>query len=421
MSGNRIYLTDLDAPVLNDVERQAVESAPAVSMTRDAVLGAARERTGLSDFGKEDFVERLQVWLDAVEEDKGLGPLGRATVFDEAVRYAAARLQLEDLLKRHPEILDIQIDRPIIVAGLPRSGTTHLINILASDPRLRTMQLWESMMPFPFPGEPNGLVEESPRYKLTQEMWKVFGQILQHMPAMHEMEPDHVHEDIELQGLDFTTYLLEWRARIPRWTDYYYKHDQTAHYAYGKRALQALTWLRGPNRWAMKSPPHMENLRPLISVYPDATVVLTHRDPVAVIQSAVTLLAYWDRIRRTDMDLPGLAALWISRIEHMLRACVRDRDALPEGQAVDVIFHEYMADQRGVIERIYATAGLEITPEADERIMGYVNANPRGKHGVVDYDLIDQFGIDIRALRDRFAFYYDRFPVRIEPVKGETA
>ncbi|MGE3746568.1 MAG: sulfotransferase [Sphingomonadaceae bacterium] len=419
MSEHIIRLDDLAHPVLNDVERQFVETAPAVEMTEEAVLSAARERSGLSDFGVSDFRERLKVWLRAVDEDRGLGPLGRATAFDEMVRYAVNRLQLEHLVKEHPEIQDVEIDRPIIVAGLPRSGTTHLVNILASDPRLRSMQLWESMMPFPLPDEQPGPPEQSPRFTQTQEMWKVFGQILQHMPAMHEMEPDHVHEDIELQGLDFTTYLIEWRARVPRWTEYYYRDDQAPQYRYGRKALQALTWLRGPNRWVMKSPPHMENLRPLITTYPDATIALTHRDPVAVIQSAVTLLAYWDRIRRTEMDLPGLAKLWIDRIEHMLRACVRDRDAMPEGQVVDVIFHDYMADQRGVIDRIYATAGLEITPEADARIDGYLNANPRGKHGKVAYDLIGHFGIDVAELRNRFQFYYDRFPVRKEPVLGE--
>jgi hypothetical protein len=235
------------------------------------------------------------------------------------------------------------------------------------------------------------------------------------------MEPEHVHEDIELQAIDFSTYLIEWRARVPRWTEYYYRHDQRPHYAYGKKALQALTWLRGPDRWVMKSPPHMENLAALAATYPDATIVITHRDPIAVIQSAVTLLAYWDRIRRVELDLPGLAELWISRIEHMLRACVRDRDALPADRAVDVIFHEYMADQRSVIDRIYRTAGLEMTAEADDRISTYLAHNPRGKHGQVAYDLIGDFGVDIRALRERFQFYYDRFPVRPEPVLGEEA
>ena len=416
-----IELSDLASPVLNAAEQQAVQNATPVTMTREAVLAAARQQTGLSDFGSNDFLERLDVWMAALEEDRGLGPLGRATAFDEAVRYAANRLQLEDLLRRHPEIEQVQIDRPIIIAGLPRSGTTHLVNVLASDPRLRSMQLWESMMPFPFPGELPGPPEESPRYKLTAEMWQVFGKILQHMPAMHEMEPNHVHEDIELQGLDFTTYLLEWRARVPRWTAYYYQHEQTRHYAYGKKAVQALTWLRGPNRWVIKAPTHMENLRPLIETYPDATIVITHRDPVAVIQSAVTLLAYWDRIRRTDADLPGLANLWIDRIEQMLRACVRDRDALPAKSTVDVIFHEYMADQRGLIDRIYCTAGLEMTAEADQRIHRYLSDNPRGKHGEVVYDLIGTFGVDIAALRKRFQFYYDRFPVRRELVKGEQS
>ena len=415
-----IRLTDLDAPILNDAERAAVTGAHVVRMNREAVLAEARQRTGLSNFGAEDFLERLDVWLASFDEDKGLNALGRAAAFDEAVRYAANRLQLEDLVVRHPEIEDVAIDRPIVVAGLPRSGTTHLVNILASDPRLRSMPLWETMLPFPLPGEQPGPPEQSPRLKLTADQWQVFGKILTHMPAMHEMEPHHVHEDIELQALDFSTYLPEWRARIPRWTGYYYEHDQTPHYAYGRKALQALTWLRGPDRWVIKSPPHMENLPALFATYPDATVVITHRDPVAVIQSAVTLLAYWDRIRRDDADLPGLAELWTARVEHMLRACVRDHDRLPEGQVIDVLFHDYMADQRGLIERVYRTAGLELTADADSRISGYLADNPRGKHGQVAYDLVGDFGVDVAALRERFQFYYDRFPVRREPVLGET-
>jgi len=419
MSSKAIYLGDLATPILNPEEAQAVASARAVVLAEEAVLDEARRQTGLSDFGPDDFRERLDVWMRSAEDDRGLGPLGRAVVFDEAVRYAVSRLRFHRLVADHPEIDTVEIDRPIIIAGLPRSGTTHLVNILASDPRLRSMQLWETMEPFPAPDEKPGPPELSPRYLRTKEMWKVFGGILKYMPAMHEMEPETVHEDIEMQALDFTTYLLEWRARLPRWIEYYYTHDQTSHYLYERRVLQAVTWLRGPNRWVMKSPPHMENFKPLMKAFPDATVVVTHRDPIAVIQSAVTLLAYWDRIRRTDLDLPGLARHWIDRIERLLQCCVRDRDSLPADRAIDVIFHDYMADQRAVIERVYRTAGLELTTQADRAISSYLNANPRGKHGTVIYDLIGCFGVDIVELRRRFKFYYDRFPVQIEPVTGE--
>jgi len=417
-TSNKIYLDDLDKPVRSKIEQEFYESGKPVVMSEEAVLDAARAATGLTDFGPEDFRERLRVWLQSLDEDRGLGMVGRQQMYDECVRYAANRLQLRDAIKRHPEILDVKIDRPIMIAGLPRSGTTHLVNILAADPRLRSAQLWETMLPFPLPGEKPGPITDSPRYTMTCEMWGMFRNVLPHMRAIHEMEPDHVHEDIEFQALDFSTYLIEWRARVPRWSEYYFAHDQTPHYLYEKTALQALTWMRGPNRWVMKSPPHMENLIPLITAFPDATVVITHRDPIAVIQSALTLMAYWDRVRRDAQDLPGLAEHWIGRIEKMLRACVRDRDKLPANQVVDVIFHEYMADQRGLIERIYRTADLELTPEAEARLTGYLDNNLRGRHGQIVYNL-PKFGVDVPALRRRFQFYYDRFPVQKEPTLGE--
>lgn len=421
MKPEDIHLTDLGAPVLTELQQQAIAYAPPVTMDEEAVLAAARERTGLSDFGSDDFRERLRVWLQSFDEDKGLGPLGRAGMFNDCVRYASARLRFEDMARRHPEISDVVIDRPIIIAGLPRSGTTHLVNILAADPRLRSMQLWETMEPIPAPEDrvPDGV--EDPRFTRTREMWGQFENVLSLMPAMHEMAPDHVHEDIELQGLDFSSYLPEWLSRPYRWRDYYYSHDQTPHYAYAKRVLQALTFLKGPNRWVMKSPPHMENLKPLHAVYPDATVVITHRDPVAVIQSAITMIAYGDRIRRQPVDLKELADYWIDRVEHLLQACVRDRDSLPASQTLDVLFDEYMADQKAVIRRVYDMSGLELTAEAEARIDGYLAANPRGKHGRVVYDLKGHFGVDVAALRERFAFYYDRFGVRPERVAGETA
>jgi hypothetical protein len=168
MGRDTIRIDDLAKPVLTALQRQAIAAAPRVELNEQAVLDAARARTGLEDFGPEDFRERLRVWLASFEEDEGLGPLGRATMFGEAVRYAASRLRVEDLLRRHPEIHDVEIDRPIVIAGLPRSGTTHLVNILAADPRLRSMQLWETMEPIPAPQERVAAGELDPRFVRTR-------------------------------------------------------------------------------------------------------------------------------------------------------------------------------------------------------------------------------------------------------------
>ena len=420
MNAPDIHLTDLADPVFSDFERQAIDTAQPVEMSDDAVLSAAMAETGLSDFGPDDFRERLHVWMRSLDEDGGLNDLGRAGSFGMSVRYAANRLRLEDLLKRQPEIQDVIIDRPICIAGLPRSGTTHLVNILAHHPDLRSMQLWESMEPVPKPGEENWEISDNnPRYKRCIDTWQILTVVLKYWSAMHEMEPNHVHEEVELQCIDFSSYMIEWQGRVPRWQQHYFDRDQAPHYRYAKKVLQAMTWYQGPNRWVMKSPPNMENLIPLFDTYPDATVVITHRDPVAVIQSTVTMMAYWDRIRRNEHDMGALADQWIYRIEKLLQACVRDRDKVPDKQVIDVMFHEYMADQRSTVDHVLARAKLPITAAAEQAIENYLQEKPRGKLGRVIYDLKGHFGVDVAALRRRFQFYYDRFPVAEEPTLGE--
>ncbi|MBY0510851.1 MAG: sulfotransferase [Rhodospirillaceae bacterium] len=413
-----IRITDLAAPILTPMQAGAVahgNSAPA-SMTVDQVLDAARAATGLSDFGADDFRARLGLWLQSIAEDKGLTGFGRGALFADCVRLASNRLKVEDLLKRHPEILDIKIDRPIIIAGLPRSGTTHLVNIISADSRLRHMPLWESQEPVPSAADIAAVKrgETDPRFVRARDGWGQFEAILPHMPAMHEMAPDHTHEEIELQSIDFGSYTLEWLSRPHRWREHYYATDQTPRYAYSKKVLQILTWYKGPNRWILKSPQHMEQLGPLKSVFPDATLVITHRDPLAVIQSAVTMLAYGDRIRRNPTDPHATARYWIDRVEHLLRACVRDRGIWGEHQSMDVLFHKYMSDEDSVLREVYRLADLEMTPAAEAELKAYLAANPRGKHGRVQYDLAGDFGVDIKQLRERFQFYFDEFPVEHE-------
>lgn len=411
-----IRIDDLAEPQLTPLQHTAREGAAKipVELSEQAVLEAAEKQTGLRDFGPDDFRERLRVWLESVEEDIELGPVGRVGIFRDCVRYAASRLRLEHLLRRHPEIHDVEIRRPIIIAGLPRSGTTHLLNLISADRRLRSLPYWESVEPVPDPNEAPASGGIDPRRARCGRSWDFQDQLMPLLKNMHEMSPDHVHEEIELQGPDFSSYILEWIATVPRWRDYYLSHDQTPHYAYMKKMLQALQWLRGPDRWILKSPQHMEQLGPLMATFPDATVAITHRDPVSVVTSAVTMMAYGDRLRRTRVDPPAVAAYWIDRVEKLLRACVRDREKLPAERSVDILFHEFMADDVAMVGRIYALAGLEMTPEARAALDGFMQRNPRGKHGRIVYDLKGDFGLDPDELRERFGFYFERFPVRAE-------
>jgi hypothetical protein len=411
-----IDITDLRQPVLSALQKQALAAAEAhpVPLEEGAVLEAARAATGLSDFGPDDFRVRLRLWLEATRSDPNLSAAGRAGIYGDCVRYAANRLRVEDLVRRHPEILDIKIDHPIAIAGLPRSGTTYLQAFLASDPRLRSLPFWEAIRPVPGPDERAPEGGEDPRHVKATEEWAQYDALLPYIKNIHEFSPDHISEDIELQAVDFGSYYIEWLAVSPIWRDYYFATDQTSVYRYLKKMLQVLTWQKGPNRWLIKCPQHMEQLIPLTTVFPDATVVINHRDPVASIQSAIVGLCYSARVRCKEVQPDSVANYWIDRYERLLRACVRDRDKLSDSRTVDVYFHALMADPWAVIEEIYRKAELPLTPAIRAGMTEFVQRNPRGKHGQLTYDLRRDFGRTPESIRERFKFYFERFPVKVE-------
>jgi len=399
-------IDDLGHPIQTAAAQAAIDAAEQVvsEMSVESVLAEARAATGLDDFGAMDFVPRLALMLRSAEED-GLNGMGRMLFRNDMVRYASNRLRVEDLVRQHPEVLDIRIDRPIIILGMPRTGTTHLVNMIASDKRLRSMPYWESLQPVPDPARPDTRLADA------EAAWAMLDAVLPMQKNVHELSPHHIHEEIELQMLDFSSYMIEWGSRPFRWRDWYLSNDQTSSYRYLRKVLQVLTFLRGPNRWVLKSPGHLEQMGPLMAAFPDATIVMTHRDPAAVIASCLTMNTYIDRLRRVKTDPGAVAAYWVDRIDHLLRCCVRDRDSLPPDRSMDVRFREYMADQMGTVEQIYAKAQLELTDEARASMQAYLDSHSRDRHGQLEYDLPGDFGLDPAELRRRFAFYMDRFGI----------
>ena len=415
-----IRIDDLLAPVYSAAQRSMLAFGDSldVDLSRESVLSEAMQLAGLTDFGPQDFLQRLDLLLAEWSADAGLNNLGRLSLRNKLVQHATSRLLIEERFNRHPEIHAIEIERPLIVIGLPRSGTTHLLNLMAADSRLRSLPLWESYEPVPRPAEvalPDG---RDPRYQRCADSWAMMQQLTPHLAAMHPMNPDHIHEELELMGPDFASYNYEWLSPSPRWRDHYYASDQTPHYEYMKKVLKLLLWQqRGsgrPNRWVLKCPQHLEQIPVLKKEFPDATFAITHRDPVAVIQSTVTMLAYGQRMNRQSVEAQALIAYWSDRIEHLLRACVRDRDRLPAGQSIDVPFHDFMANDLAMVEKIYSVAGLAMTDAARGELKSFVAEHPRGKEGRMIYNLMGDFGVDPAVLRERFAFYFERFPVQLE-------
>ena len=208
--------------------------------------------------------------------------------------------------------------------------------------------------------------------------------------------------------------LFETSGVLPTWREWYVGHDQTPAYAYLRRILQCCQWLRGGDRWVLKSPQHLEQIPALLDIFGDATFVFTHRDPVSVIASNATMIAYTARFSLAKVDPVQIGQYWADRIEEMLRAGMRDHALLPVERTIDVAFDEFMADDLAMVERIYDIARQPFTDDARLAMESFIAAHPRGLHGGVRYDLAGNFDLDAGELRARLRDYTDRFGVTLE-------
>jgi hypothetical protein len=376
----------------------------------DELLATAADQTGLDDFGDPRFREPLAVLCGALRTEAGLSPAGVTSAWSQLVALLKNRLLVEDVLKRHPEIHELRVERPIIIAGLPRTGTTHLHNLMSADPALRSLPYWESLEPVLADDERQRRDEPDPRVARTEQALAVLNAALPYFRRMHEMTTHHVHEEIQLLAIDFSTMLFETMAVMPSWRDWYKATDQSPTYRYLETVLKVLQWQRGGVRWVLKSPQHLEQFRPLTATFPDATFVVTHRDPVSITASLATMVSYSARLSQERVDPHRIGRYWADRIEDMLHACVDERDVLPADRSLDVRFPEFMADDVAMVERIYRVAGQPMTPEARASMDSFMAEHPRGRHGGVIYELAD-FGLDREERRRALRFYVERFDV----------
>lgn len=385
--------------------------------TPEAYCEEASRQTGLKDFGDTGFMKRLEVLCRAFREEANLSDLGKLNAWEGTLQPLRNRLLLEDLYARHPEIEQVQIERPIIICGMPRTGTTHLFNLMSADPALRHLPYWESLEPIPKESERVAPGKKDPRIGRGAQACQFIDGLMPNFKRMHEMTVDHAHEEIQLLAMDVSGMLFETMAHVPGWRDYYKAHDQTPSYLYLRRVLKALSWLRGNGkRWVLKTPQHLEQFGPLLTAFPDASLVLTYRDPVAITASMATMVAYARRMSTARPDPKLIGRYWADRCYDLLSSCVAYRDRLPAERSCDARLDDFIEDEMGVIKRVYRVAGQPLEGGALSKMAEYAEANPRGRHGTVIYDL-KALGLDANVLRERMSVYTRRFGVRDEGLK----
>jgi hypothetical protein len=394
--------------VLEAMEADAAE----LDWRPDTIRRIAAETTGLDDFGDDLPDAGLELIAHIGETSASLRGSGRVSLHASLVHNATQRLLIVDHLRRHPEAGEIGIDRPIVIAGQARTGTTHLHNLMAADPALRSLPYWEACEPVPALDERRATHDIDPRYRRTADTLAGLNHVLPHFRRMHDMYPEHVHEEVELMKPAFGGMLWETTLCDSRYRDVYEATDQTAMYEWLRTVLQVCTHLGGGDRWVLKSPQHVEQFGPLLSAFPDAVVVCTHRDPVAVTRSFATMVTYAARTSTRPEHLVDVAHYWVDRIERMFRGYVRGRDLVPDDRSIDVHFDDFMADDVAMVERIYEVADQPFTPAVRAAMDAFMADHPRGKHGVVRTDLAD-LGHDIDERRRALAFYVERFGVSV--------
>ena len=320
---------------------------------------------GLDDFGPDGWQEPLEVLCRSFRTEAGLSAFGTVSIDAQLTQFLKNRLLIADVVRRHPEVLDVPVTAPIVIAGLPRTGTTHLHNLISADPAMRFLPYWESIEPVPAAGEPLfGDGNVAPRIARCDAALAMAELWTPELRRMHEMSTWHAHEEIHLLSIDCSSMFFDTLAPMPTWREYYRARDQTPHYAYMRQVLQVLQFLRGGDRWVLKSPQHLEQFHALAEVFPDATFVVTHRDPGDVLVSMATMIAYVSRVHLDRPDPVALGRHWERILTDMLQSCVTDRELLPAERSVDVRFDEFMADDLAAVAAVYELAGQPLDARA---------------------------------------------------------
>jgi len=411
------HIEDWDCPKLPPPAR-LFNTLPSALATRllpldeASLLEAACKRTGLRDFGDESFREPLRMILDDLEADDYLSPLGRITARSIFSQLLTGRLTVEDRLKRNPAIRSLEVPAPIVIVGLPRTGTTHLHNLLSKVSSLRFLPMWESVNPLPV-SRPRLPLPDLRRQSNAMRL-RMIDYLMPLFRAMHEIDVDLPHEELQLSAMDFRSFFFEGSFRLPTYLPWYVSSEHSAGYHYLRGVLQVLQDVGGDGRWVLKSPQHLDQLGALTSAFPDARIVRTHRDPVRAVLSLLTMVIYARRICYRDLDPAAEARVWVDRLERMLRDSLEQADRLPTEQILDIRFEEFIKDPVQTVERVLAFAAVDLDRSSREAIHTHLASHTRARHGRVAYEFED-LGLDPDELRERFRFYRERFDLRTDP------
>ena len=371
------------------------------------LLAEAVEATGLQDFGPDGFRSGLAVYTAALDEEAGLSELGEVAVRSTVVGALANRLRIMGWARERPEVADEVIEAPVVVIGMFRAGTTFLSNVLDRDPANRSLLRWESLDSVPPPTA--ATLRAGPRVDAARVAGEMLEALNPAMRSIHHEEADGPTECIAVMSQDFKSLSWEAVANVPAYGEWLRGVDQTSAYEYHRLVLQVLQSGGARGRWTLKSPHHALALEALTATYPDARLVMLHRDPVTLVASVCSLISTLSSTF-TDADhRTYIARHWTRMLEDCVERSEAFRRAHPEHPIIDVRYADLVGDPLGTVERLYGALDRELSADARASIADLI-ARPAGPGRGHAYDLA-AFGLDEAELAERFSAYVERHEI----------
>ena len=395
---------------------------PARSFLRldaDRLLDVARRRAGVDEIEDTSFLEGLHRLVDSLETEANLNLMGRIAVREDIIRLLANRFRVEQDRRRDAGIAAEDIRRPIFITGMPRSGSTLLHGLLAQDPANRVPQTWEMLNPSPAPRR--ATYDRDPRIaKVERELWW-FQRLSPSFQAIHDVGARLPEECVIILAHSLVGSQFASMYDVPSYSRWCDTQDARPRYELHRRFLQHLQHHCRGERWVLKAPVHLPYLGALLSVYPDARVIMTHREPLEVLGSECSLIA---TLRMTFTDTVDPRRVGREVTEEMVEEIRRGLEARDTGgaapeQFVDLMYVDFASDPLAHVRHIYSEFGMTLAPAVETRMRRFLADSPKEKYGAHRYTLAE-FGLDAEEEGERYGAYRDRF-LRARPRASSPA
>lgn len=367
------------------------------------LIETAKRRCGLDDFGERDFFEALSRLLQSCHDEARLNLIGKIALRVDILEILCARLQMERDRQLYPNIGRQEIREPLFILGLPRSGTSVLHRLLAADPEHRSPLMWEVRSP-----SPPTFADDKRRIQRATQSCTFFNWLVPTFRYVHVVGAEVPQECVSLMTPTFLSDQFDAMYYVPSYRSWFFRQDLRPAYEYHRRFLQHLQFRRPGRRWILKAPTHMFALPTLLSVYPDALFVQTHRTPVAAMASVSSLVTILRSAFSNAVNPITVCREAIDYWSETMDKFLRERDRLADSRICDVRHDEICRDPVGAVRRIYDYFGWSLSPEAEGRMCAVVAAQAERESTNHRYDL-SQFGSSAANVLNAFAPYCQRF------------